>query len=128
VAVATSKPLAFAEPLLRSLGLRTFFTAVAGPDLSVRGESKASTIAAALKMLGQPRGAVMVGDRSHDIVGARAHSLPTIGVTWGIGDAAELREAGAGSIVDAPAELAESVRVLLGEGPGGAAGAPRSER
>ncbi len=120
--VATSKPLAFAEPLLRSLGLRPFFTAVAGPDLSVQGESKSNTIAAALEMLGQPRRAVMVGDRSHDIVGARAHSLPSIGVTWGIGSPAELREAGAGSIVGAPAELTESVRALLENGPERAAG------
>ncbi len=71
LAVATSKPLAFAEPLLSTLGLSPFFTAVAGPDLSVQGESKASTIAAAMKMLGHPRRAVMVGDRSHDIVGAK---------------------------------------------------------
>lgn len=116
LAVATSKPHAFAEPLLRSLGLRPLFAAVAGPDLSVRGESKASTIAAALKMLGQPERAVMVGDRSHDIAGADANSLPSIGVTWGIGSAEELRKAGAGSIVDAPAELATSVSVALAIG------------
>ncbi len=113
LAVATSKPLAFAQPLLGSLGLRSFFTAVAGPDLSVQGESKACTIAAALKMLGRPKRAVMVGDRSHDIAGADANSLPSIGVTWGIGSAEELRKAGAESIVDVPAELAASVRKLL---------------
>jgi len=113
LAVATSKPLAFAEPLLSTLGLRPFFTAVAGPDLSAHGESKASTIAASLKMLGHPKRAVMVGDRSHDIVGAHAHSLPSIGVTWGIGSSEELREAGAGSIVHVPAELPTRVKQLL---------------
>lgn len=116
LAVATSKPLAFAEPLLNSLGLRPFFTAVAGPDLSVQGESKANTIAVALEMLGHPERAVMVGDRSHDVHGAQAHSLPSIGVTWGIGSTKELRDAGAEAIVDIPAELAESVRQLLGGG------------
>jgi phosphoglycolate phosphatase len=115
LAVATSKPLAFAEPLLDTLGLLPLFTTVAGPDLSVQGESKASTIASSLRMLGQPKRAVMVGDRSHDIVGARFHSLPSIGVTWGIGSAKELLDAGADSIVDAPAELAASVKQLLGE-------------
>jgi phosphoglycolate phosphatase len=113
--VATSKPRAFAEPLLTALELRPFFTAVAGPDLSVQGESKADTIAATLTMLGNPRRAVMVGDRSHDIVGAQAHSLPSIGVTWGIGSSEELRTAGAGSIVDVPAELPASVRAALTE-------------
>lgn len=115
LAVATSKPLAFAEPLLSALGLRPFFTAVAGPDLSVQGESKASTIGTALRMLGDPMRAVMVGDRSHDIVGAQPHLLPSIGVTWGIGSTKELRDAGADSIVVAPAELSESVRRLLGD-------------
>lgn len=40
--------------------------------------------------------------------------LPAIGVTWGIGSTEELREAGAGSIVDIPAELPASVKQLLG--------------
>lgn len=58
----------------------------------------------------------MVGDRWHDIRGAQSHSLPSIGVTWGIGSTKELRDAGAEAIVDVPAELAESVRQLLGGG------------
>jgi phosphoglycolate phosphatase len=113
LAVATSKPLAFAEPLLSTLGLRPFFEAVTGPELSAHDESKASTIATGLKMLGHPKRAVMVGDRSHDIVGAKAHSLPSIGVTWGIGSSEELREAGARSIVHVPAELPTSVKQLF---------------
>lgn len=123
--VATSKPLAFAEPLLSALGLRPFFTVVAGPDLSVQGETKATTIAAALKMLGHPRWAVMVGDRSHDVVGAQSHSLPSIGVTWGIGSIEELRDAGAESVVDVPAELVRSVNQLLGDASGRKAAAAR---
>jgi phosphoglycolate phosphatase len=118
LAVATSKSLAFAEPLLSALGLRPFFAAVAGPDLSAQSESKACTIAASLKMLGHPKRAVMVGDRSHDIVGARAHSMPSIGVTWGIGSTEELLEAGAGSIVHAPADLPASARQLFGDAAG----------
>lgn len=114
LAVATSKPLAFAEPLLDTLGLRPYFTAVAGPDLSVQAEGKAGTIAASLKLLGYPKQAVMVGDRSHDVLGALAHSLPSIGVTWGIGSTRELQEAGASSIVERPAELPASVKQLLG--------------
>jgi phosphoglycolate phosphatase len=113
LAVATSKPLAFAEPLLGALGLRPFFAAVAGPDLSAQGESKASTIATALRMLGDQMRAVMVGDRSHDIVGARSRSLPSIGVTWGIGSTKELRDAGADAIVEIPAELAAGVDQLF---------------
>ncbi|MBS1888663.1 MAG: HAD hydrolase-like protein [Actinobacteria bacterium] len=113
LAVATSKPLAFAAPILETLGLRPFFAAVAGPDLDAHREGKATTIAAALALLDHPDRAVMVGDRSFDVAGARANSLPAIGVTWGIGGAAELREAGADAIVERPADLAGTAAVLL---------------
>ncbi|HET8979397.1 MAG TPA: HAD hydrolase-like protein [Solirubrobacteraceae bacterium] len=113
LAVATSKPLAFAEPLLQRLALRSAFSAVAGPDLSVAGEEKAVTIGRALGELGRPARAVMVGDRSFDVVGAHAHSLPTIGVGWGIGSREELTTAGAAVVIDTPDELPTAVWRLL---------------
>jgi phosphoglycolate phosphatase len=66
-----------------------------------------------------------LGDRSHDIVGAQSHSLPSIGLTWGIGSTKELRDAGAESIVEVAAELAGSVKQLLGDASDRAAGAAR---
>lgn len=113
LAVATSKSLAFAEPLLSTLGLRAFFATVAAPDITAPAESKADTIDTGLEMLGRPKRAAMVGDRSHDILGAHAHDLPSVGVTWGIGSAEELRKAGAACIVETPADLSASVAQLL---------------
>lgn len=113
LAVATSKPLAFADPLLRTLGLRHFFSAVAGPDLQTQTEDKAQTITKALAALGRPELAVMVGDRSFDILGAHAHSLLAIGVTWGIGGRAELEAAGADAVIDKPSELLAAACGLL---------------
>jgi phosphoglycolate phosphatase len=112
LAVATSKPRALAEPILDALGLRAFFEVVAGPELRALAETKAATIGAALGALGAVP-AVMVGDRSFDMVGARAHGLRAIGVTWGIGDADELAEAGADLIIDAPSDLPAAVKRLL---------------
>ena len=66
------------------MGLREHFDVVAGPALRRRAEDKTQTLGRALRLLGPTR-AVMVGDRSFDIVAARAHGLPSIGVTWGIG-------------------------------------------
>ena len=83
-AVATSKPKAFADPLLEAMGLAAHFEVVAGPDLNARAEDKTETLGRALHELGPTR-AVMVGDRSFDILAAHAHGLPAIGVTWGIG-------------------------------------------
>jgi phosphoglycolate phosphatase len=110
LAVATSKALALAEPLLAGLGLLKRFEVVAGPDLTARVEDKSTTIGAALEALDVERG-IMVGDRSFDIAGARAHGLAAVGVTWGIGSAAEL--AAADAIVDEPAQLPSLVGRLL---------------
>ena len=51
----------------------------------------------------------MVGDRMHDIVGARKNGVGSIGVLWGYGDKAELSEAGADQLVSKPADLAAAV-------------------
>jgi phosphoglycolate phosphatase len=112
LAVATSKPTAFAEPLLAAVGLRRYFDVVAGPALDERAEPKTETLRTALDRLGGTR-AVMVGDRSFDVVAAHAHELPAIGVTWGIGTRDELRDAE--RLIDAPDELAAAVADLLGE-------------
>ena len=112
LAVATSKPRVFAERILSDVGLRERFAAVAGPEFDAP-DSKTVTLGNALAALGETR-AVMVGDRSFDMVAAGAHGLPGIGVGWGIGSRAELTEAGARAIVAAPAELPGTVADLLG--------------
>lgn len=103
--VATSKAQALAEPLLEQLGLRERFGAVYGPQLQARDEAKSLTIARALEGLPHARRPVMVGDRKFDVLGARAHDLPCVGVLWGIGSEQELREAGAVALVEEPREL-----------------------
>jgi phosphoglycolate phosphatase len=113
LAIATSKALAFAEPVLEAVQLRRPFAAVCGPGLSVQGETKAETIASALAALGSPARAVMVGDRSFDVVGAHTCGIPAIGVTWGIGDRAELQSAGADVVIDAPGQLTAAVNQLM---------------
>jgi phosphoglycolate phosphatase len=111
LAVATSKPLPFAEQLLRGLGLREHFETVAGPAFG-SADDKTATLAAALDALGPTR-AVMVGDTTFDIVAAVAHGLPGIGVAWGIGATADLEAAGAVRIVAAPHELPDAVADAL---------------
>jgi phosphoglycolate phosphatase len=115
LAVATTKPRAFAEPLLEALGVRSHFAVVAGPNMAAVTEDKATTIGSALKALGPVR-AVMVGDRRFDITGAHANGLPAIAVRWGIGSAAELEAVSPQAIVNSPEELRSTVeRVLSGD-------------
>jgi phosphoglycolate phosphatase len=102
MAVATSKAQPLATELLRGLGLASFFEAVHGPVPPAR-DDKATTIAQAIGTLGHPQHATMVGDRHHDIEGARANGIRAVGVTWGFGSPEEL--AGADVLIDSPKEL-----------------------
>jgi phosphoglycolate phosphatase len=109
--VATSKAQALARPLLEGLGVAEHFGAIVGPSLQARDEAKSLTIARALEGLPHARRPVMVGDRKFDVLGARAHGLPCVGVLWGIGSEQELRDAGAAALVSAPAELPAALGV-----------------
>jgi phosphoglycolate phosphatase len=114
LAVATSKPEVYSERLLEAFGVRRHFRALVGRTLALDRETKARVIGRALAALGLPDGseAVMVGDREHDVHGAAAHGMPTIGVLHGAGDEAELRAAGARWIVPdlrAAAHVVESL-------------------
>jgi len=51
--------------------------------------------------------AVMIGDRHHDIEGAKQNNLKSVGVLYGFGDREELENAGADYIVEAPLDLLE---------------------
>jgi phosphoglycolate phosphatase len=113
LAVATSKVITSAVMLLETLGLAEEFDVIMGPHPSAINESKGETIARALNALvetidirgGGIASAVMVGDRRFDVIGARQHGLPTIGVLWGAGSQQELREAGAAALVHRPDEI-----------------------
>ena len=52
-----------------------------------------------------PARAIMIGDREHDIIGARKNGLRNIGVLYGFGDAAELEAAGADQLCASPADI-----------------------
>jgi len=107
LAVATSKIRVAAVALLEGLGLADLFVTISGPAQDAVNESKATTIARALEGLGQLQIAspVMIGDRLYDVVGAREHKIPTIGVLWGAGSEQELRAARADWIVAKPDEI-----------------------
>ena len=103
--VVTSKPAAIATPIVEHVGLLDALEFVEGPSLDLERETKVETLARAICRL--PSLSVMVGDRHHDVDAGRAHGLRTVGVLWGMGDAAEL--AGADVLVETPAALAEAL-------------------
>jgi phosphoglycolate phosphatase len=109
--VATSKPAVFAERIIDHFGLRGPFERVFGSELDGTRVDKGELLAYALaEATVDPASAVMIGDRKHDIIGARKNELKrTIGVLYGYGTHAELVEAAADRLCATPQEIVEDL-------------------
>ncbi len=105
--VATAKPWPIARRVLAAVGLLDLLDTVAGPELDEADAAKHQVIARALADLGHPPAdrVAMVGDRVHDIAGARHHGIDAIGVLWGFGSLGELTGASALHVLRDAAEL-----------------------
>ena len=109
--VATSKPRVFAQKIVEHFDLAQHFAGVYGSELDGRLDNKKDLIRSILVADDlSAEGAVMVGDRSHDVVGAKANAVSAVGVTWGFGSRGELETAGAEVICESPNEV---VRFLI---------------
>jgi phosphoglycolate phosphatase len=81
--VATSKPRVFAEQIVKYFRLQKYFCAVYGSELDGARSNKADLIAHVLEDASlSPHSTVMVGDRAHDILGAKAQRVFPVGVLW----------------------------------------------
>jgi phosphoglycolate phosphatase len=103
--VATSKPEQMSMDILNKFELTPYFDLLAGATLDGSRDHKADVIAYLLQQTGNEMEAVMVGDTVYDVVGATAHGIPTIGVSWGYGSIAEMQNAGAKAIAYSMDEL-----------------------
>jgi phosphoglycolate phosphatase len=108
--LATGKPQPYAWRILQHFDLLRHFTLVGGATLDGTVSTKTQVIAALLPRLAEvaevERSAcVMVGDREHDIAGARAHRLPCIAVSYGYGSMHELTACAPDRLVHSVAEL-----------------------
>lgn len=104
--VTTSKPRVFAERIVEHFGLKEYFCAVYGSELDGTRSDKGDLIAHVLQAESlSPHSTVMVGDRAHDILGAKAHGVFPIGVLWGYGSSDELIAAGATTLCAKPETL-----------------------
>lgn len=115
--VATSKPTVFARRILSHFGLRERLDGVYGSGLDGRLGSKPELVAHVLASEAvTPQRAVMVGDRRHDVEGARANGVASVGVLWGYGSRAELESAGADRVCEDPSELLDALDSLSAPG------------
>lgn len=105
--VATSKPEEIAREILEHFGLAGYFDYIGGATSDDSRVKKSDVVRYVMDKAGIVRAdeAVMVGDRKHDIVGAKENGLEAVGVLYGYGDRQELEAAGA----DYLAEQAEEI-------------------
>jgi phosphoglycolate phosphatase len=104
--VATSKPHVFAERIIDHFGLRDRFERVFGSELDGTRVDKSHLLEYALKQASvDPSKTLMIGDRSHDMVGAVNNGMKGIGVLYGYGSQDELLAAGAHHVCATPGAI-----------------------
>lgn len=104
--VATSKPHVFAKRILEHFGLNPYFEALYGSELDGTHANKSILIALLLRQESlTAESTLMIGDRSHDAIGAISNGLSSIGVLWGFGSREELVDAGVRAICEQPLQL-----------------------
>lgn len=117
--VATSKPEPFTIRIMERFDLAKYFTLIVGSDDANGRNTKGKVIDYALKAYGEMKNmpleavkqqAIMVGDRHHDIDGAKENGIDSVGILWGYGEREELETAGADYIVDVPDALLATIR------------------
>ena len=111
--LATSKPEVFTLRILEKFDLAKYFHFVGAASLDSSRSQKADVIRHALHLCRDPDPAsvVMIGDRHHDINGAKENGLQSVGVLYGYGDRPELEQAGADVIAASVKQLGD---ILLG--------------
>ncbi|MGJ5627821.1 HAD family hydrolase [Nostoc sp. CALU 1950] len=104
--VATSKPYIYATQIIEYFDLSLLFDSVYGSELDGTRSIKGDLIHHILVTENLSSSSVMmVGDRSHDIIGAKRHDIASIGVTYGYGTEEELKAHGADFIAHSPSDI-----------------------
>lgn len=103
--VATSKPENMAKQILEHFDLAKYFTLICGASMDTSRNTKEAVIAYLLETTGAQGNMVMVGDTKFDILGAKHHGIPAIGVSWGYGTVEDMEISGAAAIAYSTEEL-----------------------
>ena len=108
--VATSKPESMAVRILDKFDLSKYFDIICGATFDKSRDCKEAVIAYLLEQTGDGLRAIMVGDTAFDVIGAKFHGIPAIGVAWGYGKVVDMINAGAVGIANNMDELYELLK------------------
>lgn len=111
-AMATSKPEKYAKQIADHFGLTSYFDFIGGSMMDGERTKKAEVIEYVLESchIKDRSTVLMIGDREHDIIGAKETKIHSVGVLYGYGTLEELKKAGADYIVKAPADILDIIR------------------
>ena len=105
--LATSKPSVFARQILDHFDLTQFFHAIHGSELDGRLSDKGELLAHILDAENlKPKATLIVGDRSHDIIGGKKNGIVTAAVIYGYGSREEIAASKPDYIFESPSDLA----------------------
>ena len=109
--VATSKPEVFAVRILEKFELAQFFDVIGGADINGSRNGKSEVIEYVLSRAGitDRSDVLMIGDRKHDIIGAKKCGIRCMAVLWGYGCTAEFTQYGADIIANTPQDAADII-------------------
>ncbi len=111
--LATSKPEVYALRILELFGIREYFGIVSGSSLDGSISVKSDIIRRVFEQTGDEHRekSIMIGDRKHDILGARENGIDSVGVLYGYGKPEEITAALPTYTVRSVAELTELFQV-----------------
>lgn len=116
IGLATSKPEEFAIRILDRYGLSVYFDEVTGSTMDGSRNTKTDVIKEAFIRMGITEEikslVLMIGDREHDIIGAKNCGIESVGVRFGYAEEGELEAAGADYIAESVDELKELLERL----------------
>jgi phosphoglycolate phosphatase len=113
IILATSKPQEFAIRILDYFELSKYFDSIVGATMDGSRSDKADVIRYALEenKITNLSQVLMIGDRKHDIIGAKKNYIASVGVLFGYGSRVELETAGANYIVEKPLEIVRFLKI-----------------
>ncbi|WP_099205981.1 HAD-IA family hydrolase [Scatolibacter rhodanostii] len=114
VCLATSKPQVFAEQILEMFHIKEYFKVIVGATLDGTLSEKGDIIKEAVRQLAgvSKEEMIMIGDREHDILGAKENGVQSIGIRHGFAEKGEFEAAGADYIVENTHELKNLLKTL----------------
>ena len=113
LAIATSKPEMFAKQIADYFGFSKYFDFIGGACMNESRTDKYEVIEYVIEScnITDRNEVVMVGDRSHDMIGAKKAGLHSIGVLYGYGSKEELEQSGAEMLVEVPEQIVSLMEV-----------------